>query len=42
MEDYLKKGNELNEDELRVVLSCWLLGLEYLHNRNMIHGVIEW
>ena len=37
---YLKKGNQLNEDELREVVSCCLLGLSYLHKRNVIHGVV--
>ena len=37
---YLRSGNRLSEDELREVVSCCLLGLGYLHNRNVIHRVM--
>ena len=30
----------MSEDELREVVSCCLLGLGYLHNRNVIHRVM--
>lgn len=36
---YLKGGNRLNEDELREIVSCSLLGLSYLHNKNVMHRV---
>ena len=36
---YLRNGNRLKEDELREVVSCCLLGLSYLHNKNIIHRV---
>lgn len=36
---YLKKGNRLNEEELKEVVSCCLLGLSCLHKRSMNHGV---
>ena len=39
LQAYLRNGNRLNEDELREVVSCCLLGLSYLHNRNVMHGV---
>ena len=39
--DYLKRGNGLNEDELQMVASCCLLGLDFLHRKNIIHGVNE-
>ena len=29
----------MKEDELREVVSCCLLGLSYLHNKNIIHRV---
>lgn len=29
----------LNEDVLREVISCCLLGLVYLHNQNIVHRV---
>ena len=37
---YLKRGNRLNEEELREIVSCCLLGLSYLHSRNIMHRVI--
>ena len=37
---YLRSGNRLKEDELREVVSCCLLGLSYLHNRNVMHRVM--
>ena len=36
---YLKRGNRLNEEQLRDIVSCALLGLSYLHNHNIIHRV---
>lgn len=36
---YLKSGNRLSEKELSEVVSCCLLGLSYLHERSVIHGV---
>ena len=38
---YLRSGNRLKEDELREVVSCCLLGLSYLHNRNVMHRDIK-
>ena len=37
---YLKRGNRLNEEQLRDIVSCALLGLSYLHNHNIIHRVV--
>lgn len=37
---YLKKCNHVEERVLREVVSCSLLGLNYLHNRKMIHRVL--
>lgn len=37
--DYIHSGNQLNEEQLRDILACNLLGLLYLHNRNIIHRV---
>ena len=31
----------LNEDELREIASCCLLGLDFLHSQYMSHGVID-
>ena len=39
IQDYLTNGNHLIEQELRDVTSCCLLGLDYLHNENIIHSV---
>ena len=36
---FLRNGNTLNEDELRDVAACSLLGLYYLHNRYIMHRV---
>ena len=38
---YLRSGNRLKEGELREVVSCCLLGLSYLHNRNVMHRDIK-
>ena len=32
----------VDEDELRDIASCCLLGLEYLHNNGYMHGVSGW
>lgn len=37
--DYIRNENQLNESELREIASCCLLGLDYLHKRNIIHKV---
>lgn len=37
---YLNGGNRLNEEEIRDVASCVLLGLDYLHNRNVAPCVV--
>lgn len=36
---FLERGEKLNEDALRAIASSCLLGLLYLHYRNIIHGV---
>lgn len=37
--DYVRNENRLSESELREIASCCLLGLDYLHKRNIIHKV---
>ena len=32
----------VNEDELRDITTCCLLGLEYLHKSGFVHGVSGW
>ena len=39
---HLENGNRLNESVLKDVVGCCLLGLSYLHDRNVIHGVVDW
>ena len=41
IQSFLKSGNRLKEEELREVVSCCLLGLSYLHNRNVMHRDIK-
>ena len=37
---YMRNANRLNEDELREITSCCLLGLNYLHNtKKIVHRV---
>ena len=36
----MKRGNRLTEEELREIVSCCLLGLSYLHSRNIMHRVL--
>ncbi len=38
---YMDKRERLNEDELREIASCCLLGLDFLHSRHIIHGVVD-
>ena len=39
---YMRNANRLNEDELREITSCCLLGLNYLHNtKKIVHRVCE-
>ena len=40
--EFIREGNRLNEDELRDIASCCLLGLEYLHKSGYMHGVSGW
>ena len=37
----LNSGYVLNEEELREIASCCLLGLDSLHKLNNIHGVSD-
>ena len=39
---FIKSGKRLNEDQLRDIASCCLLGLSYLHNKKIMHRVVKW
>ena len=39
--EYMRMGSEMKETELREIASCCLLGLDYLHSRNIKHGVVD-
>ena len=41
LKDYMSMNEKLNEDALREIASCCLLGLNFLHSQNIIHGVVE-
>ena len=39
--EYMDVNEMVNEDELRAIASCCLLGLDSLHSQRIIHGVVE-
>ena len=41
LKDYMDLNVGLNEEALREIASCCLLGLDSLHSQHIIHGVIE-
>lgn len=41
LKDYMDLNVGLNEEALREIASCCLLGLEFLHSHLIIHGVVE-
>ena len=41
LQEYMDMNNRLNEDEMREIASCCLLGLDFLHSQSIIHGVID-
>ena len=41
MRTLLNSGYMLNEEELREIVSCCLLGLDSLHKLNIIHRVSD-
>ena len=41
LEKYMDKRERLSEDELSEIASSCLLGLDFLHSRHIIHGVVE-
>ena len=40
--EVIKSKYRVNEDELRDITTCCLLGLEYLHKSGFVHGVSGW
>ena len=41
LKDYMNMNEKLNEDALREIASCCLLGLDSLHSQLIINGVVE-
>ena len=41
LREYMDENNRFNEDELREIASCCLLGLDYLHSQHIMHGVVD-
>ena len=41
LDEYIHYNGILNEDEVREIASCCLLGLDYLHSQNIMHGVVD-
>lgn len=41
LKDYMSMNEKLSEDALREIASCCLLGLDYLHSRCGMHGVVD-
>ena len=41
LEQFIGKGNGMDESVIRAVLACSLLGLSYLYSKNIIHGDIK-
>ena len=42
VEKCVHKKDRMKYEEIREIASCCLLGLDYLHSRNSIHGVIDY
>ena len=41
LDEYISISMGLNEDEVREIASCCLLGLEFLHSQHIMHGVMD-
>ena len=41
LEQFIGKGNGIDESVIRAVLACSLLGLSYLYSKNIIHGDVK-
>lgn len=41
LREYMDENNRFNEDELRDIASCCLLGLEFRHSQHIMHGVFQ-
>ena len=41
LDEYIHYNGTLNEDEVREIASCCLLGLDYLRSLNTMHGVVD-
>ena len=41
LREYMDENSRFSEDELRDIAGCCLLGLDFLHSRHIMHGVVE-
>lgn len=41
LKDYMNMNEKLNEDALREIASCCLLGLDSIHSQLVSNGVVE-
>ena len=41
LEELFAANYRMKEEELREIASCCLLGLDSLHSRNIMHGVVH-
>ena len=41
LEELFAANYQMKEEELRDIASCCLLGLDSLHSRNIMHGVVS-
>ena len=41
MKEYVRMNRTLTEDALREITNCCLLGLDFLHSHNSMHGVFD-
>ena len=41
LSQFLKHKDYMTEEQLREIARCCLLGLNYLHDRGIMHGVSE-
>ena len=42
LSQFIERKDYMTEEQLREIARGFLLGLKYLHERGIIHGVSEW